>query len=77
MLKSWESDGNQVLPATQREHHTLKGVVRRMRRLQAAGKFGHGEMPDGRYLISVEPYPNCYEAAADRRRRNAYAWHLR
>jgi hypothetical protein len=60
MLKSWESDGIQVLPETEKQHHTLKGVMRRIRKLQGQGKIGHGECGDG-YVVAVEQVPNSWE----------------
>lgn len=66
MLKSWESDGNQVFPETAKEHYTLQGVMRRIRKLQAQGKYGHGEMPDGGYIVAVEQVPNSWSRGDNR-----------
>lgn len=61
MLKSWESDGQQVIEATERRHYTPRGVARRIRKLQAQGKYGHGENLGGGYVVSVEQIPGSWD----------------
>ena len=60
MLKSWETDGTQVIEETERLHFTVKGVIRRIRKLQALGRYGHGESPSGGYIVAVEQVPNSW-----------------
>jgi hypothetical protein len=58
-LKSWESDG-QPIASTEKQHYTVKGVMRRIRKLQARGRYGYGECGDGGYIVAVEQVPNSF-----------------
>lgn len=61
MLRSWEVTDNGNAVDSVRYHYTIKGVARRMRRVQRAGGVACGELPNGGYLAEVETIPGSWK----------------
>ena len=60
-FKSWQMEGEEAM--AERIHYSVKGVMRRIRRLQGSGKVGRGECGEG-YIVSVEQVPHSWEQGA-------------